>query len=342
MRFAVLSLLIAGLLCSAQSAPADFQAERAKANELFAQGRALDALPLYEDLAKRDPNNPAFAERHASGLIAKAATITDDAQKTAALREAYNELLRARSLGDNSNYAQTEIEYLEARFAPRKSAHPTTAPSPGYRESKDQQVIASMQAAEAAFARNDYAAALKGYSEAAAKDPTYYGAPLFAGDTAFRMRDTAKAGEWFEKAIAIDPDRETAYRYWGDALLAANQPDDALRKFADAIIAQPYTRNTWAALQRWSQRTGRPLHPPPARPAACQTLHTVAAVAECARSAADSGIKQIADTGFLECWVLLNAADAQIAQEYAAFRSQHRALLRDYILRVICAVPEPR
>jgi hypothetical protein len=35
--------------------------------------------------------------------------------------------------------------------------------------------------------------------------------------------------------------------------------------------------------------------------------------------------------GMLECWILLNHADAGIAQDYAAFRSTHRELLHAYM-----------
>jgi tetratricopeptide (TPR) repeat protein len=35
--------------------------------------------------------------------------------------------------------------------------------------------------------------------------------------------------------------------------------------------------------------------------------------------------------GMLECWILLNGADLGIAQDYAAYRAQHRGLLHAYI-----------
>lgn len=39
--------------------------------------------------------------------------------------------------------------------------------------------------------------------------------------------------------------------------------------------------------------------------------------------------------GMLDCWILINGADAGIAQDYAAYRKDHRQLLFDYIDRFV-------
>lgn len=255
-------LFAAALMTAAQERPPapptqqpDFETERKQADEAFRAGKALEALPLYEDLEKRDPTRAVFAERHAAGLIAKSATITDPAAHAALLRQAYDELLRAQSLGDNSQYVINQLEHFKTLFstpAANAAAPPVANPK----------VLALLQQGEAAFARTDYAAALKAYTAAAEQDPKSYEAALYAGDTAFRLHDADTAGQWFAKAIAINPDLETAYRYWGDALLAANQPDAARDKFIDAVVAQPYSRSSWGGLQQWAQRTHTQLASP--------------------------------------------------------------------------------
>jgi tetratricopeptide (TPR) repeat protein len=347
-------LLRSEVLQSPADSPADFEAERVLADKLFDEGKALQALPLYEDLTKRDPKRPAFAERHAAGLIAKSATVTEPSQKEVLLREAYNELLRARSLGDTSNYATVQLDSLRALFSPdaAKAAKAVLPPSPGYRESSNPKVIAEMQAGEAAFAKNDYPAALAAYASAAAEDPSYYGAPLYAGDTAFRMHDIKVAGEWFQKAIAIDPNRETAYRFWGDALLAENQPAAARDKFIDALIAEPYSRSSWAGFVQWGQRTHTPLSSPPIeRPPACKDSHTLAAAADCFQrfiaeakkpnapaaqlDASSKSLIDLAENHLLNEWILLTATDPGIAQDYSAYREIHRDQLRTYIMKYI-------
>jgi tetratricopeptide (TPR) repeat protein len=44
---------------------------------------------------------------------------------------------------------------------------------------------------------------------------------------------------------------------------------------------------------------------------------------------------ELSDAGMLDCWILINGADQGIAQDYAAYRDQHRQLLHDYIARFV-------
>ena len=55
----------------------NFESERKQADELFLTQKPLEALPLYEDLCRQDPTIAVFAERHAAGLLAKQATLSD-------------------------------------------------------------------------------------------------------------------------------------------------------------------------------------------------------------------------------------------------------------------------
>ena len=40
---------------------------------------------------------------------------------------------------------------------------------------------------------------------------------------------------------------------------------------------------------------------------------------------------ELNDAGMLDCWILINGADQGIAQDYAAYRNDHRQLLHDYL-----------
>ena len=93
--------------------------------------------------------------------------------------------------------------------------------------------------------------------------PGSYEARSFAGDVYFRKGDTEHAGEWFQKAIDVDPNAEQAYRYWGDTLMKAGRKEPALDKFIDAVVADPYGRNSWMGLRQWAQATGATLTRPP-------------------------------------------------------------------------------
>jgi hypothetical protein len=44
---------------------------------------------------------------------------------------------------------------------------------------------------------------------------------------------------------------------------------------------------------------------------------------------------ELNDAGMLDCWILINGADNGIAQDYDAYRKQHRQLLHDYLDRFV-------
>ena len=83
----------------------NFESERKQADELFLAQKPLEALPLYEDLCRRDPAAPVFAERHGAVLLAKEATLSDSAERLKVHRQAIDELRRAQALGDNNESA---------------------------------------------------------------------------------------------------------------------------------------------------------------------------------------------------------------------------------------------
>jgi tetratricopeptide (TPR) repeat protein len=239
---------------------AGFEAERQRANELFLAQKLLEALPLYEDLCRQDRAVAVFAERHGAGLLAKEATLSDPAERMKLHQEAMQEIKRAQSLGDNSDYVRVVLSSENKNLI---GAVLTGVPlTVGYTYSGNAEAQAAFREAEAAFGRSDLATALKGYINAAALDPTWYAPALEAGDTCFRLKETGDAGAWFARAISIDPDRETAYRYWGDALLQAGDPVASRQKFVEAVVAEPSATASFLALGQWARRTGHQLVKP--------------------------------------------------------------------------------
>ena len=237
---------------------ANFDSERKQADELYLAGKTLEALPLYEDLCKQDATIAVFAERHGMGLIKKSATLQDPKAQSEVMNEGMAEIRRAKSLGDDSPLVQTLLAQ-QAKTSPvgvavggALGALPLTV---GYTYAGTSKAQAFAKDGEAAFAKNDFAAAEKLYEAASKADPAWYSAALFAGDANFRMKDWSDAGVWFAKAIAIDPDRETAYRYWGDDLYAAGDHMGSKAKIIEAVIAEPYTNTTWLKLRQWTQVT---------------------------------------------------------------------------------------
>lgn len=229
--------------------------EAARANALYEAGKKVDALPLYEDLAKNYPNAMLYQERLAACLDAAAFQTSDPAQIKALRTRERDSARRAVQLGDKVNYVQDMANIDPDATVTVAQGSPAEA---------------LMNDAERAFAAGDYQTAMAKYVAAAAVDPHLYLAALYAGDAAYSQHDLPTAAQWFAKAIAIDPNRETAYRYWGDAIVRyGNDPEAAKNKFIDAIVAEPYNKYAWQGLQQWAVRVKAVLSSPKIdRPAA--------------------------------------------------------------------------
>ena len=224
------------------------QENGSRANELYKQGKKLDALPLYEELAKQYPNEWLYQERLADCLNATVAG-ENDTQKIVALRTRIRDAAkRATELGDPNEYV-----HILANIDPAKPNE--IAPTSGG--------AALLKEAEKAYGAGDFTTTMAKYKAAAETDPQLYEDPLFAGDTAYVQHDLKTAAEWFARSIKIDPNRETAYRYWGDAILRdGNDPGKARELFIEAIVAEPYNKLAWQGLQQWAQREQAVLMPP--------------------------------------------------------------------------------
>src|SRR5579871_364212 len=243
-------LLLAVVARASDPAPAepaltDAQREISReASGYFERGNVVAALPLYERLATEQPQSALFAERHAWCLLVKFENLPTGDERTAAIDDARREANRARALGDRSDLLNVLFERI------------------GQPSAVENKASARMAEAEAAFARGEHDKALAAYLEIAASDPHDYQAHLFAGDAYFAKHDWQQAGIWFQKAIDIDPDVETAYRYWGDALSRSGHPDEALSKYLDGILADPYTVRSFNGLRQWAKANGATLKGP--------------------------------------------------------------------------------
>jgi len=244
--------------------------ERRRAFELYDANNLTAALPLLEKLATANPNDVAVLSRLGFAIYAGSSTEKDPAARNRLRQRARDTLLRARSLGDNSNLTNMALDALE-------SPDSTNVPF-----SRIQAAEAAIREGEAAFVRGDMDQAIAAYKRALESDPRLYDAALYAGDAEFKKAHNSSdpnfrndhfnaAGVWFAKAISINPNRETAYRYWGDALDAQGKMVEARDKFVEAIIADPYNRNTYVGLTQWAQRHKAQLGHPKIEPPSATT-----------------------------------------------------------------------
>ncbi len=387
-RWILLVLLsIGSASCFAQ------QDEAARADALMKEGKRIEALPLYEHLAKTNPDVMHYAEKLADCYEAMSVQFTDPAEIKKYRTLARDEAKRAVAMGDKIVYIQDianqnpdDIAFMTPQSAGTKF----------------------QQEAEKAYTAGDFDTALQKYAAAAEADPKLYDAPLFAEDTAYVQHDLPTAARWFARAISVNPDRETAYRYWGDAILKyGNDPTLAREKFIQAIVAEPYSKYSWQGLKQWADlekavvmapKIDRPDGPvvDPKNPknitinvnpqsiekknpssaawlvyavsranyrndqfqkdnpneknyrhslkeesAALSAVVSVARELKVKPEEMDESLRNLVelyDAGMLDCWILISGADNGIAQDYDAYRKDHRQLLHDYMDRFVVRV----
>ena len=218
----------------------DYAAERAKALALFNTQQDLEALPLFEDLAKKKPDDNVVLVGLAGCLVAHAATLADSDEAGKERVRAKELLEKAYALGNRSQLAQNMLDSLK------------TLPGNGqmtYAAKAD--VDAAMKTGEAAFARQDYDEAIKNYMHALELDPKNYYAALFVGDGYFSQKKFTEAGKWYDRAVQINPNIETAYRYHADMAIKQGDMDKARVLSVEAVVAEPYNPIPWRELIAW-------------------------------------------------------------------------------------------
>lgn len=220
-----------------------YQDERKKAMDLYDSRKLLEALPLLDYLASLNPKDPVVHERWGVALLAQTAGEPDAAKRKQMRLHVRQIFIECKQLGDNSPLLNTLLGSL-----PADGSEAPFSPNP--------EVDTAMRVGEAAYTRGDFDAAVTAYQAALTLDPKLYNAAVFIGDSYFLSKRLPQAEQWFAKAVEIDPNQETAYRYWGDALLNENKPDDALEKFTDAIVANPYSVAVWNGLGNWARKQG--------------------------------------------------------------------------------------
>jgi tetratricopeptide (TPR) repeat protein len=216
--------------------------ERQRAFALFNDAKSAEALPLFEKLIVRYPDDPQVLEGYGMLVIWHSASLKDAAARKEARKRGRELLLKAQKLGANSALLRTMIESVREDGGTDQT----------FSMKKD--VDEAMREGEAAFAKGDMPKALEMYQRALLLDPTLYEAALYAGDVFYKTADQKKASEWFARAASINPDRETAYRYWGDSLMKQGRVTEAGDKFVEAYIAEPYSRLARAGFLSWGEK----------------------------------------------------------------------------------------
>jgi len=173
--FLNIGLLVTAMVFAAGvRAQAQDSAERQRALELYESNNFAAALPLLEKLVVANPNDVVVLSHLGFALYANSATEKDPAARQQERARARTMLLRARSLGDDSNLTRMAIDSLSAPDS-------TDIPFSDIKAAE-----AAIREGEAAFVRGDMDKAIAAYKRALELDPRLYDAALYAGDSEFK------------------------------------------------------------------------------------------------------------------------------------------------------------
>jgi tetratricopeptide (TPR) repeat protein len=240
LSFTILLLLVCPLCTVLRAQEPD--PERARAFQLYEEGKYTEALPAFEKLAAKFPEDRDVLKTYGFLVIGQTAYMKDASARKDARRRGRELLLKAQRLGSDDALVRSMLEAVapdggdDAKLSSKKEAED------------------AMREGEAAFAKKDFAKAIEMYQLALVFDPKLYEAALFTGDCYYSTAEQKKAGEWFARAASINPDRETAYRYWGDSLMKQGRVTEAGDKFVEAYLAEPYSRMSRSAFLSWGER----------------------------------------------------------------------------------------
>jgi tetratricopeptide (TPR) repeat protein len=240
--FLLLSSLGSLHCLAAQTEPNSAEAsKRQQAEELFSEGKRLEALPLLEELAKANPKDDQLLVALAACLVAHAATLSDQQTSGKERLRARALLEQAWKLGNTSPLAMNLSQLLQQ-----------VPDSGALKFSDNPQVDRALRAGEAAFSERDFVGARKEYAKALQLDAKNYTAVLFTANTYDRENNFGEGAEWYERAIALDPDVETAFRYYADMLARQSDMVKARTMLIHAAVAEPYNRIVWRELHAWA------------------------------------------------------------------------------------------
>ncbi len=149
---------------------------RERAYALFEEGKRLEALPLFEELVKANPQDSAMLVALAACLVDHAATLPDQVGGGHERLRARDLLERAWELGNRSTLAMNLSQLLKQ--LPESGA---------VRYSDNPRVDEAMRAGEAAFSRRAFDEAIEHYGRALA--PSLM--PTASSRDSLRPRDAA-------------------------------------------------------------------------------------------------------------------------------------------------------
>ena len=250
-RFAVLFLLLTACPVALYAQTGEsLQQLKERAENLIDEVKYTEALPLLERIVAAEPTDERMQLYLGFALQGQATQITDDAPRRALRVRARAAFVKAKEMGIAEPIIDGLIEAIPADGTDSRSF------------SANVEANALMLQAEGKFSQGQLDEALANYQRALKLDPKLYYAALFSGDVFTHKGEYDQAEIWYQRAISIDPMIETAYRYSATPLMRQRKHEEALGRYIEAYITQPYSRFAVAGITQWAQATNSTLaHP---------------------------------------------------------------------------------
>ena len=218
-----------------------------EANVLSSQGKMQEALAKYSAAAKADPSSSVPLSNIAE--LFRQASEQAQGERQVKLRQ----------------QAESLVSQILQKFPDEPLAHEVlrklrdNTPPPLHKASPAAQ--AEMDLGETAFAQNKMDIALGHYERAAAIDPAYSMAWVYAGDSYYAQKKYAEAETRYRKGVEIEPLNSQGWRYLSDALAFQGKRGAAEDALFEGIAAQPSQVPNWIKLAQLRDAAGYPVTP---------------------------------------------------------------------------------
>ena len=218
-----------------------------EAQVLSSQGKMQEALAKYSAAAKADPSSSVPLSQIAE--LFRQASEQAQGERQVKLRQ----------------QAESLVFQILQKFPDEPLAHEVqrklrdNTPPPLHKASAAAQ--AEMDLGETAFAQNKMDVALAHYERAAAIDPGYSMAWVYAGDSYYAQKKYAEAETRYRKGVEIEPLNSQGWRYLSDALAFQGKRGAAEDALFEGIAAQPSQVPNWIKLAQLRDAAGYPVTP---------------------------------------------------------------------------------
>src|SRR5215211_6683585 len=154
-----IGILVLLLLASVVNTAAQDDSERQRAFQLYRDAKYVEALPLFEQLALKYPEDPAVIENLGMLVFAQSAYLKTPEERKTARKRGRALLVQAQKLGTNSALLTALIEGIA----------PDGGDDGSFSSKKE--VDEAMHEGEAAFAKGEFPKAIEMYQRALLLDP---------------------------------------------------------------------------------------------------------------------------------------------------------------------------